>query len=185
MYYFHKFNRSILVSLILLGCSISSVNAALVAPGQLAVFSFDTSSLGAFAVNQFKYSTTLCTNNDGNAECLLGSGKSFDLLFGTTFGGDDIGTSSFTNSFSSIDLANVTTGVIPIQNILGSVTLLFVSLGFGDDTFDVATLELNTPDLVGQFVGISAVPIPAAIWLFGTALIGLFGFGKRKSRIAT
>jgi len=26
----------------------------------------------------------------------------------------------------------------------------------------------------------SAVPVPAAIWLFGTALIGLVGFGKRK-----
>jgi hypothetical protein len=30
----------------------------------------------------------------------------------------------------------------------------------------------------------SAVPVPAAVWLFGTALIGLFGFGKRKSRLA-
>jgi hypothetical protein len=30
----------------------------------------------------------------------------------------------------------------------------------------------------------SAVPIPAAVWLFGTALIGLVGFGKRKAIIA-
>ncbi len=30
----------------------------------------------------------------------------------------------------------------------------------------------------------SPVPVPAAVWLFGTALIGLIGFGKRKSRIA-
>jgi hypothetical protein len=29
-----------------------------------------------------------------------------------------------------------------------------------------------------------AVPIPAAIWLFGTALVGLVGFGKRKARAA-
>ncbi len=27
-------------------------------------------------------------------------------------------------------------------------------------------------------------PVPAAAWLFGTALIGLIGFGKRKARIA-
>ena len=26
----------------------------------------------------------------------------------------------------------------------------------------------------------SAVPVPAAIWLFGTALVGLVGFGKRR-----
>ena len=31
---------------------------------------------------------------------------------------------------------------------------------------------------------IPAVPVPAALWLFGTVLIGLVGFGKRKSRIA-
>ncbi|MCP3669562.1 MAG: hypothetical protein GY814_03870 [Gammaproteobacteria bacterium] len=29
----------------------------------------------------------------------------------------------------------------------------------------------------------SAVPVPAAIWLFGTALIGLVGYGKRKSKV--
>ena len=28
------------------------------------------------------------------------------------------------------------------------------------------------------------VPVPAAVWLFGTALIGLVGFGKRKASIA-
>jgi len=27
---------------------------------------------------------------------------------------------------------------------------------------------------------VSAVPVPAAVWLFGTALVGLFGFGKRR-----
>ena len=30
---------------------------------------------------------------------------------------------------------------------------------------------------------LSAVPIPAAVWLFATALIGMFGFSKRKARI--
>lgn len=31
---------------------------------------------------------------------------------------------------------------------------------------------------------VSPIPVPAAVWLFGTALIGLVGFGKRKTRIA-
>ena len=31
----------------------------------------------------------------------------------------------------------------------------------------------------------SVVPVPAAIWLFGTALVGLVGFGKRKTGIST
>jgi len=33
-------------------------------------------------------------------------------------------------------------------------------------------------------VSVPAIPVPAAVWLFGTALIGLVGFGRRKSRIA-
>ena len=28
--------------------------------------------------------------------------------------------------------------------------------------------------------GLNPVPVPAAVWLFGTALIGLIGFGKRR-----
>ncbi len=32
-------------------------------------------------------------------------------------------------------------------------------------------------------LGLSAVPVPAAVWLFGTALIGLVGFGKRKKAV--
>ena len=31
---------------------------------------------------------------------------------------------------------------------------------------------------------VSAVPIPAAVWLFGTGILGLIGFTKRKSRAA-
>jgi hypothetical protein len=27
---------------------------------------------------------------------------------------------------------------------------------------------------------VSPVPIPATVWLFGTALVGLVGFGKRR-----
>jgi hypothetical protein len=31
--------------------------------------------------------------------------------------------------------------------------------------------------------GISAVPAPATAWLFGTALIGLVGFGRKRKAI--
>ena len=31
-----------------------------------------------------------------------------------------------------------------------------------------------------QILSVSAVPVPAAVWLFGSGLIGLIGFAKRK-----
>lgn len=36
------------------------------------------------------------------------------------------------------------------------------------------------PDLVQYGLRISAVPVPAAVWLFGSAMIGLIGFGRSK-----
>jgi hypothetical protein len=61
----------------------------------------------------------------------------------------------------------------------------------GLGTFAGLTFKDNN-DLYGglrfmdfSYNAVPAVPVPAAIWLFGTALIGLVGFGKRKSRIAS
>jgi hypothetical protein len=49
--------------------------------------------------------------------------------------------------------------------------------------FDGAGLDnaLNDYVLADTYsISVSAVPVPAAVWLFGTALIGLVGFGKRR-----
>ncbi|MDH5473910.1 MAG: VPLPA-CTERM sorting domain-containing protein [Gammaproteobacteria bacterium] len=37
-----------------------------------------------------------------------------------------------------------------------------------------------TGNLLGGEMRISSVPVPAAVWLFGSGLIGLFGFARRK-----
>jgi len=62
-----------------------------------------------------------------------------------------------------------------------------------DDDFGLNVVDVdsagNILSLAGRGVidpgsGLNPVPVPAAVWLFGTALIGLVGFGKRKSKIA-
>jgi hypothetical protein len=60
-------------------------------------------------------------------------------------------------------------------------------IGANTQVFLVNNLTVLTSTNLGNQVAFgefSAVPVPAAVWLFGTALIGLIGFGKRKSRIA-
>lgn len=42
------------------------------------------------------------------------------------------------------------------------------------ENFTVDTLNISV-------TGVSAVPVPAAVWLFGSGLIGLFGFARKKS----
>ena len=72
--------------------------------------------------------------------------------------------------------------------IIGSITLS----GIGAfDPADVATLQLvsgfnfATQDWVRlEANAVSAVPVPAAVWLMGSAIAGLFGFSRRESTTA-
>ena len=67
----------------------------------------------------------------------------------------------------------------------------FEALSAGVGVFDLAIIELGDSD--GQLLTatttsatvevmspLNPVPVPAAVWLFGTALLGLVGFGRRK-----
>jgi hypothetical protein len=60
-----------------------------------------------------------------------------------------------------------------------------------DGKFEIASIQL---EFVGtkatgvglafdNFTAVSAVPIPAAVWLFGSGLLGLVGFSRRKQSI--
>lgn len=51
------------------------------------------------------------------------------------------------------------------------------SIAFAGNT---VTLTLNTGSNPDQLRVISAVPIPASIWLFGTGLLGMIGISRRK-----
>jgi hypothetical protein len=45
--------------------------------------------------------------------------------------------------------------------------------------YDDVTHDRDYDDLV---IRVSAVPVPAAVWLFGTAMLGLFGL-RRKDKM--
>ena len=54
-----------------------------------------------------------------------------------------------------------------------SDTVILASIGTGTQTNADATYARWS-------ASVSPVPVPAAVWLFGTALVGLLGFGKRR-----
>jgi len=46
-------------------------------------------------------------------------------------------------------------------------------------------LDFQFDNIVIGEAGVSAVPVPAAVWLFGTGLVGLVSLGKRKQKVLT
>lgn len=83
---------------------------------------------------------------------------------------------------------NSTTSFAPAGDQPNGMTLTPVAYhGTVSDAFDNAavsstmgSITFGTCDGPGQPPCVPAVPVPAAIWLFGTALIGLVGFGRRR-----
>ena len=64
----------------------------------------------------------------------------------------------------------------------GATSLFFFEELDSASVLLIANDESTSHDFEGALV--SAVPVPAAVWLFGTALIGLVGFSKRKSKLS-
>ena len=52
-------------------------------------------------------------------------------------------------------------------------SVIFTAYG-GSSAYSFGIDDITVSD------SLSPVPVPAAVWLFGTALVGLFGFGKRR-----
>jgi hypothetical protein len=210
MLHLRSFNRFLLLSLALLGLSVSSANAVSlnVSGGQL---------LGAYDVNVGGnlYDVEFV---DGSCQTLFsgcgGSGThefafstaeqaeaSSQSLLDSVFGGEFAGGPFDTNPELTVGITNTSLGVILTG--FGAYDLddgsLYLDGAFNSslaepDRLGCATgqcsllpdVDLATlPNAVyAQWTGVSAVPVPAAVWLFGTALVGLIGFGKRKPRIA-
>jgi hypothetical protein len=105
------------------------------------------------------------TINQGTGAAVLGSTLSFDP--GSGGAAFDFSTGLL---WAALTTGKTQDSKIRVTDLAGN--------SFTDLDTDVEYLHALT---IGS---ISAVPIPAAVWLFGTALIGLVGFGKRKARIA-
>jgi len=70
------------------------------------------------------------------------------------------------------DWTSVVLPLAALGNTDGNVILQIDLLSGGYAAMDNLLIEASETPAV--------VPVPAAVWLFGTALIGLFGFGKRR-----
>lgn len=77
---------------------------------------------------------------------------------------------------SLIDSATNVVGANPLElTLLAGDYLLKLTGNLFADLSDG-----SSPDVVLYGIRVAAIPVPAAIWLFGSAMIGMFGFTRRR-----
>lgn len=123
------------------------------------------------------------------------AGSTTQTLFGTVGGLTAPTAVNDTWTFSLSDVSLVKIGVTSLPSWLSSVTFSGGALAFTDlaPTAGVWTFTgllmagQYTINLIGDAVDSSGyqirveTPIPAAVWLFGSALMGLTGISRRKA----
>lgn len=69
--------------------------------------------------------------------------------------------------------------ILTAETLNGSFDIL--TLAFGNSNWQVQYLidEIGTTDVV-RLTALSSVPVPAAVWLFGSGLLGLIGVARRR-----
>jgi len=76
---------------------------------------------------------------------------------------------------ASVNFTALDSGVSTIS-IDPSSFLMFTAAGELD-----AGVEYDIADIIFSSAEVRVVPLPAAVWLFATGLIGMFGFSRRKT----
>lgn len=125
----------------------------------------------ALLFNRASAGTTRITKQDGGTFNLL----SIDLaeivntepvsIFSVTFIGELFGGGTVSHALTSSD------------GVFGKQNLLFTNF---TNLTHVDLVQDDRPGFQFDNVEISAIPIPAAVWLFGSGLIGLLVFARRK-----
>ncbi len=105
--------------------------------------------------------------------------KSGSITFDTDILGLIFNRAKLNNSDSELGPSTLYAGTSNARGIEGSDTITW--LGTGKFlSFDLKTLNAGIDEL--RVITASPVPVPAAVWLLGSGLVGLFGFGGRKRK---
>lgn len=127
--------------------------------------------------------TTVVTNigtaatNLGCVASLTGCASTSTFLKGATYG-NTLGNAALSTS-QTLD------GSLEMMFLAqtSANTALVASYDFFDNAYGRAVWSLNSAGQLTYTVAgaVSEVPVPAALWLFGSGLLGLVGIGRRKS----
>ena len=149
------------------------------------IFGDEYGYTNAFGLTEFEtitatgiFDDSVLTGSTGTVLFGAGSGNTMTLNVGTTV-------------FSASNDIEYDLGAPELEFLAGDLFGFDILIynGVNDATADFSSFFLGFDDLDGLygewqttvvFSPVSAVPVPAAVWLFGSGLLGLIGFAKRK-----
>jgi hypothetical protein len=140
---------------------------------------FDVS--GYASITSFLFSFDGILNDPSGFDDLrIGSSPSSNFKVIAAADGIQVGTTLSLTSGAALGSNN-------LDNYLsGGLLSVFIQTEFGDGPASLGATVLNTLEISGNIDGVLAtIPVPTTIWLFGSALIGLIGIGKRKTDMST
>lgn len=108
------------------------------------------------------------------------------------FGGFGISTGAIDNFTGTVDGIMVNTFSV-VTGSFDVATIQFQAIGAGTSALNLVEYALNPWASGGALINpimasssltvLQSVPIPAAVWLFGSGLLGLIGLARRHARI--
>lgn len=94
-----------------------------------------------------------------------------------SIGGTNLDSNANANKDRQFNLFDQSNILLQLSDV-GKVLVVLTAIQ-GDFIFEAATLHVAATD-----ADVNSVPLPAALWLFGSALLGLIGASRRKSVVA-
>lgn len=82
------------------------------------------------------------------------------------------------------DGTDITGGTITFDAEAGTGQKALIDIDYDAGTFDIYSGDVISAGAYGAGGTINAVPVPAAAWLFGSALVGLVGVGRKRRAMA-
>ncbi|MFK8068737.1 MAG: VPLPA-CTERM sorting domain-containing protein [Gammaproteobacteria bacterium] len=167
----------------------SGITYTLSAPSTSSFFRFDNGQLlfgantNGNAASQFNLTSFNLIVTGGDAQ-LLGYSTGNETVSGDIF---TITGSNTNNNYDDLDGSTVSanavfpTALTLTENAIYNFT--YDLSNNGTDNGNNATNGVTGLSALSVDIAPSAVPVPAAVWLFGSALLGLAGFKRSKSSV--
>jgi len=118
------------------------------------------------------------TGDTSNVDFIsAGAGGSTESLTAALTGDPFFTIKGWSFQLTSLTIVDQTSGLL---SLTGSGILSGTGYDATNATWAFSATSLNSYNMEVAAAGIPAVPVPAAIWLFGSGLIGLIGVVRRK-----